>query len=72
MSKKTEYLAKTRHLTIKQISDRINQEKKQLFVLNQEKILGKLKDVSQIKEIRKNISRAATILDEKLTNESEK
>jgi len=72
MKKNAEFLTKAQHLTPKQIFDRINQEKKQLFVLNQEKILGKLKDVSKIRSLRRDIARLSTVLDQKVSEESNK
>lgn len=65
--KKTETLEKARRSTINEISVRITENRKQLFTLNQEKILGKLKNVSQIGQIKREIARLSTILDEKVS-----
>lgn len=65
--KKTETLDKARRSTLKEISDKITENRKQLFTLNQEKILGKLKNVAEIGQIKKNIARLSTILDEKVS-----
>jgi len=65
--KKTETLDKARRSTIKEISVKITENRKQLFTLNQEKILGKLKNVSEIGQIKKEIARLATVLDEKVS-----
>ena len=65
--KKTETLDKARRSTINEISVKITENRKQLFTLNQEKILGKLKNVSQIGQIKKEIARLATVLDEKVS-----
>lgn len=65
--KKTEILDKARRSTLKEISDKITENRKQLFTLNQEKILGKLKNVAEIGQIKKNIARLSTILDEKVS-----
>ena len=65
--KKTETLNKARRSTIKEISVKITENRKQLFTLNQEKILGKLKNVSEIGQIKKEIARLATVLDEKVS-----
>ncbi|KKU44166.1 MAG: 50S ribosomal protein L29 [Berkelbacteria bacterium GW2011_GWA2_46_7] len=65
--KKTETLDKARRSTIKEISVKITENRKQLFTLNQEKILGKLKNVSAIGQIKKEIARLATVLDEKVS-----
>ncbi|MEK7202381.1 MAG: 50S ribosomal protein L29 [Patescibacteria group bacterium] len=65
--KKTEILDKARRSTLKEISDKITENRKQLFTLNQEKILGKLKNVAEIGQIKRNIARLSTILDEKVS-----
>ena len=65
--KKTETLDKARRSTLKEISDKITENRKQLFTLNQEKVLGKLKNVAQIGQIKRNIARLSTILDEKVS-----
>ena len=65
--KKTETLDKARRSTINEISVKITENRKQLFTLNQEKILGKLKNVSAIGQIKKEIARLATVLDEKVS-----
>ncbi|MDO8650128.1 MAG: 50S ribosomal protein L29 [Candidatus Berkelbacteria bacterium] len=65
--KKTETLDKARRSTIKEISVKITENRKQLFTLNQERILGKLKNVSEIGQIKKEIARLATVLDERVS-----
>ncbi|MDP3993281.1 MAG: 50S ribosomal protein L29 [bacterium] len=65
--KKTETLDKARRSTLKEISDKITESRKQLFTLNQEKVLGKLKNVSEIRQIKRNIARLSTVLDEKVS-----
>ncbi|MEK7535352.1 MAG: 50S ribosomal protein L29 [Patescibacteria group bacterium] len=65
--KRTETLDKARRSTINEISVKITENRKQLFTLNQEKILGKLKNVSEIGQIKKEIARLATVLDEKVS-----
>lgn len=65
--KKTETLDKARRSTINEISVKITENRKQLFTLNQEKILGKLKNVSQIGQIKREIARLSTVLDEKVS-----
>ncbi|MCR4277476.1 MAG: 50S ribosomal protein L29 [Candidatus Berkelbacteria bacterium] len=65
--KKTETLDKARRSTINEISAKITENRKQLFTLNQEMILGKLKNVSQIGQIKREIARLSTVLDEKVS-----
>lgn len=68
----TEELQKIRHWSVKEISGKITESKKELFTLNQEKILGKLKNVAQIGQKKRAIARLATILDEKISQTIEK
>lgn len=65
--KKTETISKARRSTIKEISVRIAEEQKKLFNLNQEKILGKLKNVAEIGQIKRDIARLSTVIDEKVS-----
>ena len=65
--KKTTQLEEARRSTLKEISAKIAEERKLLFTLNQEKILGKLKNVSQIGQVKRNIARWTTVLDEKVS-----
>lgn len=69
ITKRKEFLEKARRLTVGELSGRIAESQKQLFTLNQEKILGKLKNVSQIRQLRVEIARLATIIDEKVSQE---
>lgn len=65
--KRKEFLDKSRRLTIKEISVKLSEERKELFTLNQEKVLGKLKDVAKIGRAKRDIARLATLLDEKVS-----
>lgn len=65
--KRKEFLDKSRRLTTSEISGKIAEERKQLFTLNQEKVLGKLKDVAKIGQLKRNIARLLTLLDEKVS-----
>ena len=65
--KRKEFLDKSRRLTIREISGKIAEERKQLFTLNQEKVLGKLKNVAKIGQLKHDIARLLTLLDEKVT-----
>ncbi len=55
--------------TPKQLSGKIAEAHQKLVKFNQDKVLGKLKNTSEIKEVRKSIARMNTILDEKVTEE---
>ncbi len=59
-----------RHLTERQILDKITESKKAMLVYKQDQMLGKLKNTAQIRELRKAIAKLATILDEKITQKT--
>ncbi len=65
--KKSQVLDQARRSTVKELSDKISKEQKELFTLNQDKILGKLKNIAEIGQIKRNIARLSTILDQKVT-----
>jgi len=65
--KKTDLINQARSSTIKEISGKIANERKQLLILQQEKILGKLKNVSTIGQLKRQIARLSTVLDEKVS-----
>lgn len=68
--KHKDVLTQLRASTPAQISDKINDSRAKLITLEQDKILGKLKNAREITATRKFIARAMTILDEKVTNET--
>lgn len=65
--KHREQLERARLLSVKEISVKMAEGRKELFIFQQEKILGKLKNVAQINHKRREIARLATILDEKVS-----
>lgn len=65
--KKQDFLSQTRNLPVKDIYAKITENKKKLTKLQQDKILGKLKNYREITELRRNNARMITVLDEKLT-----
>ena len=65
--KKTDLINQARSSTIKEISGKIANERKQLLILQQEKSLGKLKNVSTIGQLKRQIARLSTVLDEKVS-----
>lgn len=67
-----ENLDQIRQWTVKELSGKITETKKELFGLNQEKILGKLKNVAAIKQKKKLVARYATVLDQKISAELDK
>ncbi|MCM8803922.1 MAG: 50S ribosomal protein L29 [Candidatus Omnitrophica bacterium] len=62
---KREEIKKWRESSKGEIENKIFELKKQLYEMNQQLILGQLKNYSQIKEIKKDIARLKTILKEK-------
>lgn len=67
--KNKDFLAESRRMTPKQISDKIHMSKKRLIELDQEKLLGKLKNVSSRAILRRQIAQLMTIRDEKVSLE---
>ncbi|HUD20475.1 MAG TPA: 50S ribosomal protein L29 [Candidatus Saccharimonadales bacterium] len=65
--KSIDFLKDHRSLTPKEISARITDSHKQLTRLEQDRQLGKLKNVHEITFLRKNIARLQTLLDEKVS-----
>lgn len=70
--KNREQLERARLLSVKEISVKMAEGRKELFIFQQEKILGKLKNVAQINHKRREIARLATILDEKVSQAQSK
>jgi ribosomal protein L29 len=66
---KTTTLVELKQLTVKQISDKLEASRRQLLNLRQELLLGKLKNYRQLRQLRRHIAQAATILDQKITSE---
>lgn len=64
--KHRDFLNHVRSLTEGDISGKITESRKKLANLEQDKILGKLKNFHEIKSLRLEIARYNTILDEKL------
>jgi len=67
MSKQTEQLRTLRALTEAKLSGKISDSRKKLITLEQDKVLGKLKNVREITAIKKEIARIKTIIDEKIS-----
>lgn len=68
-TKRSDIVHQLRGLTAGQILGKITDSQKKLVNLQQDKTLGKLKNVHEITSVRKFIARAQTILDEKITAE---
>lgn len=68
-TKRSDIVAQLRGLTTSQILGKITDSQKKLVTLQQDKTLGKLKNVHELTSVRKFIARAMTILDEKITTE---
>ncbi len=63
---KTEQLSGLRRLTDKQLSVKIGESQKNLIAKRQEKLLGKLKNTAELRNLRREIARMKTLLDEKV------
>lgn len=64
--KQIEQLRELRALSADKISVKIQEHRKTIVRLNQDKILGNLKKTSDLRIERKAIARAQTVLDEKI------
>jgi ribosomal protein L29 len=67
--KRHDFIKEVRGFTVGELTGKIQMSKKRLLELEQEKLLGKLKDVSEIPQLRKQIAQLMTIRDEKVSNE---
>jgi ribosomal protein L29 len=67
MSQRTDQLKSARLLTPAQVSAKITEGRQQLIRLNQNKVLGQLKNSGEIKKLRRELARLQTILDEQIT-----
>lgn len=65
--KRRDALKQHQGLTEKQLSAKIIESQKALVVKRQEKLLGKLKNTTQLRTLRRDIARMKTILDEKVS-----
>lgn len=64
--KQIDFLKETRHLSVEQLTGKIQESKRRLIEIDQEKLLGKLKDHSSRKYLRRQIAQMLTVRDEKL------
>lgn len=65
--KRNDFIKEIRHLSVEQLTGKIRESKQRLIELDQEKLLGKLKDVASRKFIRRQIAQMATVRDEKVS-----
>ncbi len=62
---KKEELKKWREATNQEIENKIMELKRKLYEMKNQLLLGQLKNYSQLKEIKKDIARLKTILNER-------
>lgn len=65
--KHNDFLKELRHLSVEQLTGKIQESKRRLIEIDQEKLLGKLKDHSSRARLRRQIAQMLTIRDEKMT-----
>jgi ribosomal protein L29 len=70
--KRNDLLKELRHLSVEKLTGKIQESKKRLVELDQEKLLGKLKNVSSHKYLRRQIAQMLTVRDEKIATKVEK
>lgn len=69
MPKRRDFINEARRMTPQQISAKISESKKHLLEIDQEKLLGKLKNVSSRRYLKREIAQMMTIRDEKVSQE---
>lgn len=70
--KRRDLLSDLRALSTEKLSGKITESQKKLVLLQQDKLLGKLKNVKELSSLRTDIARMKTILDEKVTEQLSK
>lgn len=60
--------SKLREMSVVELSNEVSEMSKQLFQLRLQKATGQLDNVNKIREIRKDMARAKTVLTEKEKN----
>jgi len=70
--KRRDFLSQVRALSPDKLSGKITESQKKLVLLQQDKLLGKLKNPRDITSMRLEIARMKTILDEKVAESTEK
>ncbi len=66
--KNNDFIKEVRHLSVEQLTGKIQESKQRLIELDQEKLLGKLKDVASRKYLKRQIAQMLTIRDEKVSD----
>lgn len=69
--KRRDFLREIRGLSLDKLSGKITESEKNIVLLGQDKLLGKLKNPRQITALRSEIARMKTILDEKVAESAE-
>lgn len=64
--KSIDFLKESRGLTVKELTDKIQASKKRLIDVDQEKLLGKLKNTATRRVLRREIAQLMTVRDEKV------
>lgn len=64
--KRNDFMKELRHLSVEQLTGKIQESKRRLVEIDQEKLLGKLKDVASRKHLKRQIAQMLTIRDEKI------
>jgi ribosomal protein L29 len=65
--KRRDLLSDIRGLSTEKLSGKIAESQKKLVLLQQDKLLGKLKNVRELSVLKTDIARMKTVLDEKIT-----
>jgi ribosomal protein L29 len=67
--KQKDQLKELRGLSIDKLSGKIAESQKDLVLKQQDKLLGKIKNIKELSILRKSVARMKTVLDEKLAEQ---
>lgn len=70
MTKIKDFLHQHRLLSVKEIYAKMIESRKKIIELEQGKILGKVKNYREIRQLKRELARLITILDEKLLDKA--
>jgi large subunit ribosomal protein L29 len=64
--KELDFLSSARRLTVEELTGKIQESKKRLIEMDQEKLLGKLKNTASRRILRRQVAQLMTLRDEKV------
>ncbi len=67
--KNRDFLTEARRMTAAQLSGKIQESKKHLIELDQDRLLGKIKNTAEFRVLRHQVAQLMTLRDEKISEE---